>query len=574
MAERPMRLMYMSRHCMLDRTSGAALTIIELLRRAAQRGLPARTVTGTVFDVNPPRQPEPADVAAWGPITQDSFGDFELWRVPYEGVENVLLRTQNTGGRRVSELETNALEELWEREVEAFQPDVVIMYCGFAPERRMLERLRQRGVKRVLHLANGNYKHAAVFQEVDLIETTSYFLRNFYNQLDGIEPWVGAPVIDPAQVVADRHEPRYVTFINPAPAKGATLFYQVACLAALQIPHAEFLVVESRGHAKGLREQHGLDLGALPNVTVWPNQRDMRNVYRYTRMLLMPSFWTECFGRVVVEAGWNGIPTIGANQGGIPEAMNGGGIALPVPERCYARHISMPTLAEVQPWVDAIGHWLGDSDAYAAASRRAKTGAAAFDPDRVVTALLARLAQLVGGGVSTGAAPSRLDRVQAEARTVVHVDAGRSGLSMLHPYFRTGSWRVVEVGAGTADNTDAPTRALEAIGDGRARAVQGHDLLAGLDPEPAMAALQAVHRVLDADGFVVLTLDDGDPFNRDQLRQASEQAGFQQMAVSNTSDVSFRAILSKGRRSRGDWQGLGDLFRDPREAAHAVVRGG
>jgi glycosyltransferase involved in cell wall biosynthesis len=569
-----MRLMYMSRHCMLDRTSGAALTVIELLRRAVQRGLPARTVTGTVFDVNPPRQPDPSDVATWGPVTQDSFGDFELWRVPYEGVENVLLRTQNTGGRRLAQDETDALEDLWEREVEDFQPDVVVMYCGFTPERRMLERLRKRGVKRVLHLANGNYKHAAIFNEVDLIETTSTYLRDFYNKLDGITPWVGAPVIDPGNVVADRHEPRYVTFINPAPAKGATLFYQVAGLAALQIPHAEFLVVESRGHAKGLAEQHGLDLRALPNVTVWPNQRDMRNVYRKTRIALMPSFWTECFGRIIVEAGWNGIPTIGANQGGIPEAMNGGGLALPVPDRCYAKHTSMPTLQEVQPWVDAIAHWLSDADAYAAASRRAKAGAAAFDPDRVVTAILERFSRLVDDDVSIGATPSRMDRVDSETCTVIHVDAGGDGLSILHPAFRNGRWHVVRVSAGTADSDDGPHHVLNAVGDGRARAVQAHGLLRGLDPDPAVLALRAVHRVLDADGYVVLSMDDGDPFNREQLRQICERVGFQQIAVSNNHELTFHAILSKGRRSRQGWEALSDLFRAPREAARGAVVAG
>lgn len=566
MTSRPLRLMFMSRHSMLDRTSGAALTIIELMRRAAARGLPTRVVTGSVLDVNPPREPQEADFAAWGPLTRDRFGNFDIWRVTYDGVDNVLLRTRNTGGRRLTDAESEALEALWEREVEAFQPDVVLMYCGFKPERRMLERLGRRGVKRVLHLANGNYKHAAVFQDVDLVETTSVYLRNFYNKLDGIEPWVGAPVINPDEVVATRREPRFITFINPAPAKGATLFYQLAGLAAQQIPHAEFLVVESRGHATALREQHGLDLNALPNVTVWPHQQDMREVYGRTRILLMPSFWPECFGRIVVEAGWNGIPTLGARQGGIPEAMNGGGRLLPVPDRCYQSYTAVPTPAEVQPWIDAIAHWTSDADAYAAACRRAREGAAAFDPDRVVDAILDRFNRLTDGH-DTGVSPGMAEGA-SRPPTVVHLAADADGLAMLHPRFRSEGWRVVTC-RDVAD--DGPAEMLADFAEGRATAIQADaPFRPEADTAETVAALQAMSRVLVADGYALVGLNPDAALSREHLKALSEQAGFQQMAMADNPLSYSYCILSKVRRSSTDWQELRSLCLPPRHAANAV----
>lgn len=39
------------------------------------------------------------------------------------------------------------------------------------------------------------------------------------------------------------------------------------------------------------------------------------------RVLLMPSRWPEPFGRIPVEAGISGIPTLVADRGGLPEAV-------------------------------------------------------------------------------------------------------------------------------------------------------------------------------------------------------------------------------------------------------------
>ena len=51
----------------------------------------------------------------------------------------------------------------------------------------------------------------------------------------------------------------------------------------------------------------------------------MRKFYRLGRVLLAPSLIEEGFGRIILEAQFNGIPAIASNVGGYPEAVGGGG---------------------------------------------------------------------------------------------------------------------------------------------------------------------------------------------------------------------------------------------------------
>ena len=57
---------------------------------------------------------------------------------------------------------------------------------------------------------------------------------------------------------------------------------------------------------------------------------------------------------VAVEAMANGIPVIGSDRGGIPEALGGSGIVLPLPEWLTPRTRVLPTAREVAPWVEAV----------------------------------------------------------------------------------------------------------------------------------------------------------------------------------------------------------------------------
>lgn len=67
------------------------------------------------------------------------------------------------------------------------------------------------------------------------------------------------------------------------------------------------------------------NLDDVPNVEFVRNG-DIRDIYRRTEVLLVPSQSPESFGRVVLEAMWNGIPVVASKQGGLPESCGGAGI--------------------------------------------------------------------------------------------------------------------------------------------------------------------------------------------------------------------------------------------------------
>ena len=91
----------------------------------------------------------------------------------------------------------------------------------------------------------------------------------------------------------------------------------------------------------------------------------MREVYEKVKIVLVPSASDEPFGRVPVEAGINGIPTIASNRGGLPESVGEGGILI-------------KDIWNIEEWIRAIEK-LNDPEVYKEVSQKAMQGAEKFD---------------------------------------------------------------------------------------------------------------------------------------------------------------------------------------------------
>lgn len=128
-----------------------------------------------------------------------------------------------------------------------------------------------------------------------------------------------------------------ITLANPTSGKGAHTFYALAEL----MPDKSFLSAQGGYGIQvpcpnhlGPVVQHSFydDKGGespcrfgFPNVTHLKNDPDIKNVFRKTRVLLMPSEY-ESYGRVGVEAACAGIPTIAHPTPGLKEAFGDAGI--------------------------------------------------------------------------------------------------------------------------------------------------------------------------------------------------------------------------------------------------------
>ncbi|MFI8514045.1 glycosyltransferase [Streptomyces sp. NPDC085460] len=140
-----------------------------------------------------------------------------------------------------------------------------------------------------------------------------------------------------------------VLMVNPIPAKGAELLHRLI----RRMPEQRFTLVEGWWDTSA-------DFAAYPNVAYIPRVYDMEPLYRSHRLLLVPSTVEDAFPRVIVEAALHGVPAIGTDRGGIPEAIGGGGVVLPV-------------TADPEAWVRAIR----DVD-HGAMGERARIRAARF----------------------------------------------------------------------------------------------------------------------------------------------------------------------------------------------------
>ncbi len=163
----------------------------------------------------------------------------------------------------------------------------------------------------------------STFQPSQVLIANSHFIAGRVQMRTGLYPHVVLPIVDFSKYRV-KEIGGDVTFINPVRVKGMELAFAIAernpeisfrFILCWDIETREIKRLENRAQSLG-------------NVTMVEAQLDARPIYASSRMLMVPSQWEEGFGRVVLEAQCNGIPVIAAARGGIPEAVDDGGILL------------------------------------------------------------------------------------------------------------------------------------------------------------------------------------------------------------------------------------------------------
>lgn len=129
-----------------------------------------------------------------------------------------------------------------------------------------------------------------------------------------------------------------ITIVNMNEAKGGKIFWQLARL----FPDKKFIGV------KGAYGEQILYDKKLPNVTILENTPDIQDVYKKTRIIIMPSSY-ESWGRVAMEGACSGIPVIASPTPGLKESLDYAGI--------FAKH------DDVADWFEAV-KMLDDENIY------------------------------------------------------------------------------------------------------------------------------------------------------------------------------------------------------------------
>lgn len=204
------------------------------------------------------------------------------------------------------------------------QPDVVLCHLENTPRASVLGEMHKVPVVHVVHNTHDWTKHCMRRNSPALAVFNTDWMREDYRlwfDQRGLRfprhITVHPPVFGEDYRV--EQSGKCITLINMNGDKGGHLFWELV----ERLPNREFL---------GVRGAYGEQV--VPPRTEWPGSvqvyehlppQRMRDVYKRTRVLLMPSNY-ESYGRTAVEAACSGIPTIAHPTPGLREALGPDGI--------------------------------------------------------------------------------------------------------------------------------------------------------------------------------------------------------------------------------------------------------
>ncbi len=268
------------------------------------------------------------------------------------------------GTRREPDVdEVREFLRLVEITLDRVRPDVLVTPAGGRLAGGILARGRARGVATVQVLHGLNHREAAPADLVDATLAPSRFAADYYHEAFATPCTVLPPTMDFDRVRTERTGAgaRYVTFVDPTPARGVHAFARIADELGRRRPDIPLLVVEGRGTEADLAAC-GLDLRAHGNLNLMAPTLDPRAYWGVTRVCVVPTLGWDGPPGAEAEAMANGIPVVVADRGGLPEAVGEAGVVLPLPDRLTPTTRTVPTAEEVAPWVEAVIRLWDDSD--------------------------------------------------------------------------------------------------------------------------------------------------------------------------------------------------------------------
>ena len=398
------KILWISPYSLHDTSSGAAVQCRLMLEKLAERSqgqIQVVALGSFIFD-------NPCGASMFTDLKEKLAGKELYFNLTDRHVQYIYVRNHNTNVDEQTGGEQRIFFQKFIELINNFKPDLVMGYGGDMLSMTMRAEAHRRGIPVIYTLWNGNHK-GFTFPDCDMVLTDSHGNADFYAKNFGINVQAGGIFIDPAHVVAEKREPRYITMINPVAEKGIGIFARLALMAQKELPNEKFLVVESRGSfAEGLaklhqftgkktkKEIHPFEAKMFPNVDVAQHTNEIKQVYAITKALIAPSLWFEGWGRVTTEAVMNGIPVLASKSGGLQEAVSEGGICFDAPIECQRDYNYIPSEEEVRPWMDALKQMLNEDY-----TERCQKAAAHHSPDNSADRVLALIKPLLDYSAST-----------------------------------------------------------------------------------------------------------------------------------------------------------------------------
>lgn len=302
------------------------------------------------------------------------------------------------------------LRAFFERQLREFDPDVIITSTD-DPGQLLLQTALHAPRARVVYLVRAiiglpfgpdspfvNDTKTAAIRRADGVVAVSEYVAEYtrkWGKMDAVHVPISLLDSGEPECVANFGN-RYVTMVNPCAVKGLSVFAGLA----RRFPNVEFAAVPTWGTTAGDVES----LQALPNVKVLAPVDDIHQLFRQTRIALVPSLWAEARSRVILEAMVRGIPVLASDVGGLREAKLGVDYLLPVrPVLRYQSRVDhlMVPMADIPeqdlgPWEDALERLLTDRARYEALSAESRRKALEYSQNLSVLPFEAYLERVVG----------------------------------------------------------------------------------------------------------------------------------------------------------------------------------
>ena len=402
------KLMFLSESCLLDRSSGAALSARAMLQALAGAGWEVRTATLNCCDGE-----HEYPLAASHSVLDPTSSAGSCVAIDDGLVRHEIQVAHSTQHRKLRPWELRDYMAMAEARLEAFRPDLVLTYSSDLL-RPLLARSQRLGAQTVFYVANPAVlrKPNLEMPFVDQVITPSRFVADLSQEVLGksanvvgdIVPSVfdGKRNLDPARL--STRSARYVTMINPSPSKGGLFYINIAAQVEAVAPQINFRAVESRW-GRGNWEALGVEAVDLDRIEWHPHTQDIAKIYEEAALLLVPSLWEEASARVIAEAMLAGVPVLAMRNAGIPEQIGEGGILFDLPEALAANYVAKPAQEDLSRWSQFTKVLMENDDLYARAVRLALKEAERFAPKKraaeavaVFTQLLDRPVKEVAGG--------------------------------------------------------------------------------------------------------------------------------------------------------------------------------
>ena len=260
-----------------------------------------------------------------------------------------------------------------------------VWICPHSPALPEVRKINARGYNRPIIATchfDGNYQAITrnnpgrIVRWSEMLMFVNTIMETNYRQ--NIVPWppnvaktaTVRPILHESKIaITDEFKGEYITLVNANQNKGVTQFVAIADA----MPDRKFLAVTA--YYGGYADQHTPPPRPANNNVKWVMfEEDIRVILKETRILLMPSYY-ESFGRIGVEAMYNGIPVIYSKPDAKPKTPGGSSEGL----HGWISPTGIPCVRDnIDEWVEAIKS-LDDETAYTAKSNDSKAHIRAMD---------------------------------------------------------------------------------------------------------------------------------------------------------------------------------------------------